>query len=336
MDAKELLKHVKIMLKVVDKDPTLPSIANLMVMGGKLIGTDLETTISIDIGVKGHFLINADDLHKILSVVKGEVSFKPNKKSDKIELTCGNKKYTLESGDVKNFPQIVKIGKKLFSLEEADIKHIITAANFVGKDELRYMLCGIHFGKKNIVSTDAHVMYYPPLSNTRKGEIFTVPSVLGDLIGGLKNLTVYQKENNFTFKDGIYEFSMRALDGKYPNWENVIYKGKKGIINVERKSLIESIKASAPCNPPHTHKLEISYHNDNHIRIKVSNDDNFFEELLDSKNKGACDFAVNSKFLKLILDNIKEEKIQIKYNTERQQILIDSQFLLMPIAKESY
>lgn len=121
--------------------------------------------------------------------------------------------------EVPTFTNCVAIleGQKLEDLKP----WIKKAFNFVGKDDLRPVMSGVFIGGKDIVATDAHIMYKKQFEYEISPENMILNALTCQLIDNVK--VIYKYNNEFiALLDCGTIITYCTIDGKFPNYNAVI------------------------------------------------------------------------------------------------------------------
>jgi len=331
MESKELLKHIKYMQKIVKGNHVLPICDCVMLKGGKLYASNLETVIILDIGIKGEFVTDLKQLVKIIPSLKGDVKF--TLKGDKVLATDGKRNYKLKSHPICDFPKIPKTGKKVYTFNAMDIENIVKCKDFVCDDELRPSMQGIFMDKKNFCATDAHKLFYPKLSKPFKDEPFIIDNIVCKLLKGIESCDVLRTETHNTFKYGNCKIITRNIDGKYPNWKAVIPNKANATSIINKEIILNTIKAALPCVNKETYRITFFSEKKKAMRVQTIDLDfeNEFEESIPSKNKGELKFSVNAKFLELAVKTLEDENVSFNFTAHNRALILNNKTLLMPL-----
>lgn len=332
MESKELLKHIKHMQIVVKtNNGSLPICDCVMLKGGKLYASNLETVIILDVGIKGEFVTDLKQLMKILPSLKGDVKF--TLKDGKVLATDGKRNYKLKSHPIKEFPLIPKTGKKVYTFDATDIDNLVKCEKFVTGDDLRPSMKGIFMDKKNFCATDAHKLFYPKLSKPFKGEPFIIDNIVCKLLKGVESCDVLRTNKHNTFKYGDCQIITRNEDSKYPKWQAVVPSTSNATSVIDKSVILETIKAALPCANQTTFKMTFISEKTKGMKVHTEDLDfeNEFEETIPAKNKGELKFAVNAKFLELAVKTLQEDKIKIDFTADNRGLVFNKEILLMPV-----
>jgi DNA polymerase III sliding clamp (beta) subunit (PCNA family) len=226
-------EHLKLISKVLPKNPTLPILENIKV----------SNTIA-----------TASNLYYYLTVNDVNVE-------DGIYEVCnGALKNTTENID--NFPKF-KINSKTeiaeISTDELS-QRFSEALYFVSDDDLRPSMTGVCLkigkGQNKLISTNAHILYLAHITNeisnkitdSEKEYLIGEPKYVAYFLNAVadENIKVFQyNSTNIGFVTDDIEFSVRQIDAKAPNYEQVIDTNINTIMDFdveELKNVLNSIK----------------------------------------------------------------------------------------------
>jgi DNA polymerase III sliding clamp (beta) subunit (PCNA family) len=226
-------EHLKLISKVLPKNPTLPILENIKVSNTIATASNLNYFLTVN-------NVNIED--GIYEVCNGAL------------------KNTTENID--NFPKF-KINSKS---EIAEIstnelsQRFSEALYFVSDDDLRPPLTGVCLkigkGQNKLISTNAHILYLANISNeignkisdSEKEYLIGEPKYVAYFLNAVadENIKVFQyNSSNIGFVTDDIEFNVRQIDAKAPNYEQVIDTNINTIMEFdveELKNVLNSIK----------------------------------------------------------------------------------------------
>lgn len=280
--------------------------------------------------------VNANDLYKALSNLKGEMIemlFDDETKS----VTCkyANGMFALPIYDVDSFPTSESVEN---TLKQAQSKimpaqrllNLLNKASIaVANDELRPTLNGVHFylSKSGLecVSTDGHKLAKckdTTIKDETDSDIplyFTLPkkptSLLANTLSNqVSDIKVIFDDKVVVVNNVNFKLTSRLIEGRYPNYDAVIPKDCTFSVAIDKRSLLNALKRVLP----------MSNGSSNLISIKLTNG-KFTLEAVDldfsksAKESIPCayngeDFVVGFKGSSLIelVNNIDCEQVTIK------------------------
>lgn len=259
---------------IAGKNVNLPILSNVLMEAKdgniKLITTDLE--IGIICTVRGK--IKNEGVFTVESkVISDYISLLPNQKVDiemrdnKLIIQSDNYKTVVRGQSAEEFPLIPKVEEDDFykaNIEEFRdaLAQVIFA---VSNSENRIELSGVffNFNKENLTlaATDSYRLAEKKLvikTNAENEKKIIVPAktlqelirILSamrneDLSGSEKEIKFFISENQILFRIGNCELVSRLIEGQYPDYRQIIPRGKKTKAIINRGDFLRAVKAAA-------------------------------------------------------------------------------------------
>ncbi len=331
METKKLIKLIK---GTVDNNTVLPVLENVKIENNILTATDLETTLEIhDIGIKGKGLIYSNDFISAIETIKDyKIEIK-----DKARIFNETESVELANPDIKDFPKKpdVSKSKEIGIIDAEDFKKILIAQDFVSNDDLRPALMCVHVGK-DIVATNAHYMYFEKVSEPVKQSCL-LPSKVVKLMKIMNEFCIVNATEDHIIIKFIKEFckvtiTFRKLDKRFPDYQSVIPTNHSTTIEVDKKEFTERINKAIKFTDKATFKVAITINNFLFVEgFDFDWDKSYKSDLPIDKTGENVYSEFNGKFMLKILSKIKAEKITLKFTGANKAILIEDNFILMPI-----
>jgi DNA polymerase III subunit beta len=264
----KLLEVLQSVSGIVERRHTLPILANVLVRktGSSLQFTtsDLEiqirTTAELD-GDSGNFTttIGARKLIDILRTMPADQSVSLESSASKVVLKGGKSKFTLQTLPAEDFPLVQESASfgPSFRIPEKTLKDLMGQVAFaMAVHDIRYYLNGILFvaeGKQlSLVATDGHRLAFASATldvDVPRQEVIlprkTVLEMQRLLGGGDGMIEMRFASNQAKFSFGGMEFVSKLVEGKFPDYNRVIPKNHKNIVNVGRTALLASLQRTA-------------------------------------------------------------------------------------------
>ncbi|MFI4853284.1 MAG: DNA polymerase III subunit beta [Candidatus Makana argininalis] len=355
-----LLKPLQQVIKPLNNKPKLPILNNILLKIKKkcliLIGTDLDIEISVTVNLIkvytiGSITIPALKFFNIFKKLPNKSEVKIKIKKDLLKIRYKKIIYYISTLPSDNFP-IIKFLKSNVELNlyQSNFKNLIESIIFsMANQDVRYYLNGMLFETKdnylNMVSTDGHrlslssclikkKMSFNSSIIPRKGIV-----VLYRLLDN-KNILLKIKigDNHLIVEKENYTFISKKIDGKFPDYKEVIPKiyNKKIIVNnkllqqaLSRASIISNEKFNIVNLLFKKNKLKINSNNTskekseeiieiiyNDKDIKISFNVNYILDVL---------YSLKCKFIKIF---IIDEKSCIKIEDNSSSLF---RYVIMPI-----
>jgi DNA polymerase-3 subunit beta len=264
--------------------------------------------------------------------------------NNKVTIKQQNSIFKLLSYEAEQFPnneaiidknQQIKIHSK--TLIDALKKVAPSIAVNNPKYELNGTLIDIRDDEIKFVSTDTRRLSIVTERNSENNRItqLIIPKKAITEIIKLFNgdLIIYYGDNHLTIESNNYLFSTKLLSGTFPEYERIVPKESRYIINLNREELIDSIKTITSISS----EIKIEFLNHKLIFKTLQENDAEAKTNMSVENLEIAEnlyLAVNSKYiLDFLLVNDSEE-IVIKINDSNQPFILEdknSMTIVMPI-----
>lgn len=254
-----LLKGIQTVYPVVPSRSTLPILSHLLLEAKgdilQLTATDLEmgitTKVPAEVVEEGAIAVPAKRLNDLIKELPNEVLQVNSKKNQQITMECGRGLFKIMGLAKEEFPKLPPApGHDAIVIDQGVLQAMLALTSFsVSKDESRYILTGILFttkeGMLRLVSTDGRRMAMverQPKTNVSGEHHKVVPekalSELMRLLGDEPTTKIQIKENQITFDLGNTQLISRLIEGKFPNYEQVIPAESPNKLTVDREQFL--------------------------------------------------------------------------------------------------
>ena len=364
VNQKDLQDSLGFCQNVIERRSTLPILSNVLIEAKsnkiKLTATDLDLVFvhhinNVEITEEGEITTNSSIINDIVRKLSSGKKISVEKISDsKIQLETEKSIFKLNCIDAKEFP---------LSEEEVDGEEILlNSQNFlkllnkckfsISNDETRHFLSGIflHFTQseeKNFltaVSTDSHRMSISKmrLNNPIKFEPIILPkktiyqlcSILENFNGDLK---LYNSKTKIKFFLNNSILTSKVIDGKFPNYIQVIPKNNKKKLEADLELFQKSVDRVASVSSDKKDGVRLKISKDK-LDLSVNNaNSGDGKESLSVKFDHDLDISFNSKYLIDVSSQLEGENIEIYLNDTASPALIkdpgdfDSIYVIMPM-----
>ena len=341
-----LLKHLQMIHGVVMPNNPLPALDNFLfeIEKGQLTvsASDLETTISTRLPVESkqdiNVCINARILMDTLKTFpEFPLTFNIDEKKHICEISSEYGKYRISAIAAEEYPRIPEAdGVSTVQIASSVMLHAIDKTLFAtGNDEMRPVMSGVYcqLSKKDLtfVATDAHrlVRYRRTDAGSAKEISFIVPkkpltllkNVLPDDDSAVK--IDYNDSNAFFSFDNV-SLICRLIDGKYPNYEQVIPTDNPNVLMVDRNAFLSSVKRISIFANKTTHQVRLKIVG-NELIVSAEDPDfsNEANERLSCQYTGEdMEIAFNARLLSEMLDNIDTDQVELHMSAPNRAGLI--------------
>ncbi len=357
----EVVKSLNLTLGVVEKRQTLPILSNVLFevdeSSLKLTATDLESEISTTSTISNYKsggkttapARKLSDLCRLLPDMT-EIHFFLDGDNLKIETDSG--KYNLSTLPSEDFPvfELEDIQSQI-NISSPNLKTLISKTAFaMGNQDWRHYLNGLFLliDDKTIttVATDAHrlamasSLLNEAISDSTNG-IVPRKSIneIGKLVGdGSENALINLGQTSIAVNISGTTFVSKLIEGKFPDYEQVIPSGESSLLIVDRKKLSESLSRVSVLSSEKYKGIRIIT-NKNSLNISANNPEKEQgEENLTCEYEGEeVDIAFNVNYLQEILSTLDSEKIEINFFGSDKSCLItdpnsdDLKYVVMPL-----
>ena len=357
----EVVKSINQTLGVVEKRQTLPILSNVLFevdeSSLKLTATDLESEISTTSTISnfksgGKITAPARKLSDLCRLMPdlAEIHFYLDGDNLKIETESG--KYNLSTLPSEDFPVFeTEDTQSQINISSQNLKNLITKTSFaMGNQDWRHYLNGLYMmiDDKVIttVATDAHRLAMATSSLNEASSESTsgiVPrksiNEIGKLVGDeSENVVIQLGQTSIAANVSGTTFVSKLIEGKFPDYEQVIPSGESSLLVVDRKNFSESLSRVSVLSSEKYKGVRIITKKDS-LNISANNPEKEQgEENLSCEYQGEeIDIAFNVNYLQEILSTIDSEKIEINFfGSEKSCLITDPnsenlKYVVMPL-----
>ena len=357
----EVVKSINPTLGVVEKRQTLPILSNVLLevdeSSLKLTATDLESEISTTSTISnfksgGKTTAPARKLSDLCRLMPdlAEIHFFLDGDNLKIETESG--KYNLSTLPSEDFPVFeTEDTQSQINISSQNLKNLITKTSFaMGNQDWRHYLNGLYMmiDDKVIttVATDAHRLAMATSSLNEASSESTsgiVPrksiNEIGKLVGDeSENVVIQLGQTSIAANVSGTTFVSKLIEGKFPDYEQVIPSGESSLLVVDRKNFSESLSRVSVLSSEKYKGVRIITKK-NSLNISANNPEKEQgEENLPCEYQGEeIDIAFNVNYLQEVLSTIDSEKIEINFfGSEKSCLITDPnsenlKYVVMPL-----
>lgn len=261
-----LNKGLGLVSHIANKNSNLPILNNVLLKAKKdgltLITTDLEIGIKVFVRAKieeeGDFTADAKLLNNFVSLLPKE-NIEMDLDEDNLKIKSANQETNIKGLEAEDFPLIPEVEKENeVELSATEFKKSLNQVLFAASlDTSRVEINAVNFefnqGELILAATDSYRLSEKriKIENNKKEAALIIPlKTLQELSRILneqldKNIKIYFNENQIMFAfDGV-ELISRVIDGKYPDYSQIIPKEFTTDAKVEINKLVPAIKSVA-------------------------------------------------------------------------------------------
>ena len=338
IEKSELLSLVGRTQNVVEKRNTMPVLVNVLIEAKddsiKVFATNLEVSLTAEAKAKvttpGKAAVSAKNLFDIIKELPDGMVEIVKTDNNWVKVTQGKSVFNLVGISPEEYPVFPSHSTKDFMEIETKVFTNMVAKTIysVSTDETRYHLNGVYFerlpgSKANeylMVATDGHRL---SLVNSIKGD--QQGQTEGVIIPrkGLSEIYKLLEGAEDTFKMAIEGSQLiviskntvlmvRLIEGKYPNYRQLIPQNLSQTVKVGREKLLSSLKRVSLLSNQKSKGVTLNF-NDGKLEITSNN-----PELGDAKEEISVDYSgkelkigFNAKYIMDVLNSIDDEEVDL-------------------------
>ena len=364
VNQQDLQKSLNYCQGVIEKRSTLPILSNILIEAAnsklKITATDLDLIFvneikDIQIEEEGKTTTTSSILYDIIrkfsSGKKINFSFSDE---NKLQIESEKSVFHLNCISASEFPVTDEdFNENQFSIKSINLLKLLNKCKFsVSNDETRHYLSGIFFHQTltddkiflTAAATDSHRMSISKIRLINKIEfepiilpkktIFQLCSLLEDYEGDVKIYNIKSKIK-FELNDGI--LISKLIDGKFPNYVQVIPKENQKKLEVDLKLFLNSVDRVASVSMDKKDGVKFNLSKDN-LNLSVNNTNSGDgKESLNVKFDHELDISFNSRYLIDVASQLEGDGIEIYLKDTSSPALIrdpsdfDSIYVIMPM-----
>jgi len=271
---------------------------------------------------------------------------------DNLKIETESGKYNLSTLPSEDFPVFeTEDTQSQINISSQNLKNLITKTSFaMGNQDWRHYLNGLYMmiDDKVIttVATDAHRL---AMATSSLNEASSEPTngivprksinEIGKLVGEeSENVVIQLGQNSIAANVSGTTFVSKLIEGKFPDYEQVIPSGESSLLVVDRKNFSESLSRVSVLSSEKYKGVRIITKKDS-LNISANNPEKEQgEENLSCEYQGEeIDIAFNVNYLQEILSTIDSEKIEINFfGSEKSCLITDPnsenlKYVVMPL-----
>ncbi len=258
-----LLKGIQTIYPIIPSKSTLPILSHILLEANKdtlyLAGTDLEVGIScttpVETQEEGSIAIPAKRFHDLIKELPNSKLTITTKKNQQMSVECERGVFKIMGLPKEEFPKLpYPEHQDALVMDQGVLQAMLDLTSFaISKDESRYVLTGTLLISKNgglrMVATDGRrlaLIDKEAMTPSKLEHQVIIPSKtiteLHRLLGDHPTAKISLKENQIAFDLGNAHLISRLIDGKFPNYEQVIPPESPQKLKVKRESLLLATK----------------------------------------------------------------------------------------------
>ena len=360
-----LLKSLNFVQGVVEKKNTLPILSNVLLQlkDNKLsiVATDLDIVFyneisDVKIINEGSTTTSAAILYDILRKISSNSELNFDLKSEnKLSLKSDSADFNLLCLPTDNFPSFADEfeGQEIAIDKNRFLKLLNKTRISISNDDTRHYLNGVFLhlteahGRNFLtgVATDSHRLSSSSLEIESTNDfsslilprktVFQLCSLLSETSD---SLTMQSSENKIKFTLGKIRLISKVIDGKFPDYKQVVPATNDKILNVPSKEFINSIERVASVSLDRKEGVKLMIDKDNiQLSVNSANSGEGNETIKADYNSESLNISFNSKYLIDIASEIENKNLKMNLKDSTSPVLIEdasdknSYYVIMPM-----
>jgi DNA polymerase-3 subunit beta len=338
----ELVKALQRVQGIVEKKTTMPILGNALLKSASkskitVSATDLEIGLVADydaeVAKTGSMTLGAKALFDIVrSLPEKTVSLRQTA-NQWVEISCGKVKYRVVGMASDSFPTLPSFDDvPFFSVDPVVFREMIDKTLYaVSTDETRYNLTGVFCeaiaGSAGIrmVATDGHRLAVVERPTTER------PTIKEGVIIPRKGLVELRRlleevgeggrlgfvENSAVFEKSGITLTMRLVDGRFPDYQQVIPTSSSRRMKIGRQPLSDALKRTSLLSPDKAQGVRFDL-SDGNLALSTNNPDlGEAREDLDVDYHGdPLKIGFNFRYISDVLTTISENEVELELTDE--------------------
>lgn len=332
--------------RVASAKTSLPILGNVLLRtsGNNLLvaATNLElastTNVSAKVTSQGEITVPAKLISEfVANLPKEPVELRTDKQ--KLHINCAGYASTIngiEAGDFPELPTIDETSSIHFTIAHDDFKQAMTqTALACSNDVTRPILTGLFWHSYEnslyIVGTDGYRLAEKKLFDTKSElaaivPVSTVQEVQRLITDIVDEIDVLFDETQVRFRIGDTELTSRLIDGKYPDYRQLIPKTNEITVTVDTDELARTAKIARLFSRDNGSSITMTVDDDqNSLSINsVASDVGDNTANLSVEASGSGSVSLNSRYLSEALSVVEDKQITIGFSGKLAPIVLNS------------
>lgn len=364
----EFLKGLHKVQGIVDSKGAMPILSNILIKTGSdsidVFATDL------DVGIKGSYqaaivsegsaTVNGRKLHEIVKELPNEeINLKSDQEKNWINITCKKSTFKIACLPPDEYPAFPAYKEENDLVIEIDfLKEMLRKTNFaISTDETRFTLNGILLESGDnaitMVGTDGHRLAFIKKDKgfelKGKVEIIIPKKTQAELLKILesgeseqgdakKTMSISVEKNHAAFKMDKLILVSRLIDGRFPNYRQVIPKDNDSIVVINSELFLHALRRVAILADEKSKMVKFDVKGNLMTLVSDNSELGEAREEIDVEYKGdEITIGLNAKYVMDILNAINSDKINFKLKDSESSCLItpsdndDYRCIVMPM-----
>ena len=267
---------------LVEKRNVIPILSKVLIKveneNLKIFSTDQENSLQsvtpIKKGFSGEVCVDSRTLFEIVKELPSKSQILLEKVKSSLRVSTPSSVFNMVGVSPEDFPVFPEVKKaSFFELKAEDVFSAIDQTLYcVSMDETRYHLNGVFLEKKEkalrFVSTDGHRLSFTEIDNKKSfdfSEGIIIPRKGLNEIQKListeerENIEIAVVKPRLLIKYGVFLLSIRLIEGKYPNYKQLIPKKSSVTAVLNKENLIQALKRVSILSNPQSKNVHFHW-----------------------------------------------------------------------------
>lgn len=334
IDKNLFLKAISITAGVVGLKNTLPILNNILIQTTpdnqiEVTGTDLEigiqTKCQCKVNQQGSVTAPAKKLHDIIrELPEGELEFVVSKNTT-INIKSKKTYFKIAGLEATDYPAFQRPAEEnSFDIDAGTLKHCLEVTVFAAsRDETRYTLNGVLLSIKNstvrFIATDGkRLAVVERKINTPKdfnADIIVPSKTVGEITKTFSDsgtVRITSSQNQIAFVQDQNTIVSRVIEGKFPNYEQVIPKEEKTTAKLNHDEFLAAVKRMALLTSQESQPIKLDFTKGKVlVSARTPNLGEAKEEIDADVNGEDLAIGFNPGYLIDVLKNVSTEQVSV-------------------------
>ncbi|MDI6778036.1 MAG: DNA polymerase III subunit beta [Patescibacteria group bacterium] len=335
--------------KIIGKNLTLPILSNILIEAErgrlKVMATNLEIGVVCLLRAKvdkeGKIAVPGRIISGYLNNISDEAKLNMEEKNKTLFLTSEGSRAAVKGVDAKDFPLIPKPqSKALFEIDsqkfqESILKVLICAAVLETRQELTGAFFSFEKNRLVMAATDSFRLA-ETVVNLTSGDLGvdyqkyiakntsvivpakTLQEVARSITPESGKTKVFIGESQIFFEVDDIMFVSRIIDGKYPEYKQVIPEDFSSSLLVKREAFLKAVRVASIFSDSKSREVKLRLKGgESKLRVEsqsVETGENITEIEAELNMKGESTIAFNSRYLTDALASVSSEEVYVGFN----------------------
>lgn len=341
-------------LNIVGTRAALPVLSNVLIKAQddalELTTTNLDIgircTVTATVQTPGTLTLPARKLAAIIKALP-EGMVEVDSSNEQAKITCGRSRFRIMGMDDKAFPALPKCGQQpTFTIHQQKLRSLLRHVSYAQSiEQNRYFLNGVYFTfpqeaegpALQLVATDSRrlSLMQCPIEASAANELADKSFILPyQTVTELERLLQHPSSIKVSYQDKQVMFELvleesarenglgnsillvsKIIEGKFPNYQQVIPKSSDHHVQLERALLLECIQRAALVSSLESNTIKLQFNEDT-LEISASSADlgEAHESMTIDYKDAPLAISFNSKFLMDPLKAIQDDRVVFEFS----------------------